>query len=54
MIRLPQPTTPEKIVEFARQLVAVLELQQKQNEQKTTTATKESEDLAEAKGWFNG
>ena len=39
MIRLPQPTTQERIVEFA---------------QKTTTATKESEDLSEAKGWFNG
>ena len=54
MIRLPQPTTQAKIVEFARQLVAVLELQQRQNEQKTTSATKESEDLSEAKGWFNG
>ena len=54
MIRLPQPTTPERIVEFARQLAAVLEIQQSQNEQKTTSATKESEDLAEAKGWFNG
>ena len=54
MIRLPQPTTPERILEFARQLVAVLEIQQSQNEQKTTSATKESEDLAEAKGWFNG
>ena len=54
MIRLPQPTTQEKIVEFARQLVAVLELQQRQNEQKTTSATKVSEDLSEAKGWFNG
>ena len=54
MIRLPQPTTPERIVEFARQLVAVLEIQQSQTEQKTTSATKESEDLAEAKGWFNG
>ena len=54
MIRLPHPTTQERIVEFARQLVAVLELQQRQNEQKTTSATKESEDLSEAKGWING
>tara|TARA_R100001015_G_C4519491_1_gene88887 strand:+ start:43 stop:207 length:165 start_codon:yes stop_codon:yes gene_type:complete len=54
MIRLPQPTTVENYVQWARQIVSTLELQQIQNEQKTTSSTKEAEDKAEAKAWFNG
>ena len=54
MIRLPQPTSIEKYIEWARQLISSLELQQKQNEFQTTTTSKESEEIAEAKAWFNG
>ena len=54
MIRLPQPTTIENYLTWARQLISTLELQQKTNELTTSATTKEAEDSAEAKAWFNG
>ena len=54
MIRLPQPTNLDNYVRWARQLISTLELQQKTNELTTSATTKEAEDSAEAKAWFNG
>ena len=54
MIRLPQPTTMENYLIWARQLVSSLEIQQRQNEQQTSSSSKEAELTAEAKAWFNG
>tara|TARA_A100001388_G_C28601188_1_gene418202 strand:+ start:536 stop:700 length:165 start_codon:yes stop_codon:yes gene_type:complete len=54
MIRLPQPTTLEGYLNWARQLVSILEIQQNQSDRKTSVATQEAEDNAEAKAWFNG
>lgn len=54
MIRLPQPTTIQNYLTWARQLISSLEIQQTQNEQKTSSSSKEAELTAEAKAWFNG
>ena len=54
MIRLPQPTNIENYLQWARQLVSILELQQNQSDRRTSVATQEAEDKAEAKAWFNG
>ena len=64
MIRLPQPPSIYKLTnaldsarqlfDFSRNLVTALEIQQTQNEQKTSSSSKEAELTAEAKAWFNG
>ena len=54
MIRLPSPTTMENYVRWAKQLINTLELQQRTNELTPSVSTKEAEENAEAKSWFNG
>ena len=54
MIRLPQPATIENYTNWARNLVQLLELQQRQNEQGKNSINSDTEDQATAKGFFFG
>tara|TARA_R100000935_G_C2777866_1_gene140417 strand:- start:336 stop:542 length:207 start_codon:yes stop_codon:yes gene_type:complete len=68
MIRLPKPPktigAPVPIVDyynkfneminFQQNLISALEVQQKNNELKTSVTSQQSEFNAEAKSWFNG
>ena len=52
MIRLPEPSN--NFIVWARKLISSLEIQQKVNELKSSTATQDAENQVEAKSWFNG
>tara|TARA_R100000781_G_C3997953_1_gene99250 strand:- start:319 stop:477 length:159 start_codon:yes stop_codon:yes gene_type:complete len=52
MIRLPEPSN--NFPDWARKLIASLEIQQKTNELTSSTATQDAENQVEAKSWFNG
>ena len=68
MIRLPNPpkkmTAPappidflnkfNEVITFQNNLASALEQQQRINDLSTSASTKNVEDVAEAKGWFNG
>ena len=68
MIRLPNPPKPmtapappidflnkfNEVIAFQNNLAFALEQQQRTNDLSTSASTKNVEDVAEAKGWFNG
>jgi hypothetical protein len=68
MIRLPNPpkkmTVPappidflnkfNEVITFQQNLASALEQQQRTTDLSTSASTKNVEDVAEAKGWFNG
>ena len=68
MIRLPNPpkqmTAPappieflnkfNEVITFQQNLASALEQQQRTTDLSTSASTKNVEDVAEAKGWFNG
>ena len=68
MIRLPNPpkqmTAPappidflnkfNEVITFQQNLASALEQQQRTTDLSTSASTKNAEDVAEAKGWFNG
>ena len=68
MIRLPNPpkqmTAPappidflnkfNEVITFQQNLASALEQQQRTTDLSTSASTKNVEDAAEAKGWFNG
>jgi hypothetical protein len=68
MIRLPNPpkkmTVPappidflnkfNEVITFQNNLASALEQQQRITDLSTSVSTKNAEDAAEAKGWFNG
>tara|TARA_R100000742_G_C4216000_1_gene41079 strand:+ start:213 stop:371 length:159 start_codon:yes stop_codon:yes gene_type:complete len=52
MIRLPEPSN--NFIVWARNLISSLEIQQKANELKSSTAINDAEEQAESMSWFNG